>query len=147
MLFDREREVIFRINIKLLINKETAEINKQNLERYKQKSEFYLDNLDDLSILEDIKEQLNQLLILHGLIPASLHLANNSLIYCIQECAYHIDKINKELSQRKAADEPGMLVEKGLNAKICKNLLIYTEKFIEEHNKFYVMWQIKNFYR
>jgi hypothetical protein len=149
MLSEREKEVLLKIDVKLSDNKEKARINKGYLEDYI-KGRKYANSLKDLSTLEDITSELNQLLTFQGLIQANLRLASNPLIRCIENCAYLIEKINKELTQTKAAenDIKGDIVKTiSSNSRSAKDLFNYTDEFVTEHDEFCeTVWKIKNFW-
>lgn len=154
MLSDNEKEVTLKIEIKLSSAKERAKINKQQLENYL-KNHNYLESLNNINTLENITEELNQLLIFQELIQTKWSLDNNSLIRCIQECEYLIEKINQELTQKKIIENDikdnreEVSVEvynariMALNSKTAKNLRSYINDFIEAHDEFYKMFKIK----
>ncbi|MEG4627912.1 hypothetical protein Q5691_26960 [Microcoleus sp. w1-18aA5] len=145
-LSEKEKEIIHQLHAKLSFNFETAKKNESYIKNYitREPSPCY----NDLTFMEDIKEDSIKLVSFQGLIPEHLRLVNNNLIVSIQQCARIIDKFNIDLAKRKINEkeiEENYLTDithpkKLSNYRIIKtidvDLLDYTNNFLSYQDKF-----------
>lgn len=146
MLSGKEKEAIHQLHAKLSFNFETAKNNESYLKTYLTRD--ISPCLNDLSFMEDIKEDLIKLVSFQGLISEDLHLVNDNLIISIRVCARIIDKFNIELTQRKITEKeikenpltditnPKKLINYQTLRTIDETLLNYTSDFLLYQNEF-----------
>jgi hypothetical protein len=142
MLSAREKEAINQLYAKFSINFETAKNNESHLKNYLTKEVSPCWN--DLSPMEDIKEELIKVVSFQGLIIGNLPLASNHLIISTRRCASLIDNFNAKLTQRKIAenevkgsrDNTECIPYYWTITAIDKSLLSYTEDFLLYKSEF-----------
>lgn len=144
LLLGKEKEVIHQLHAKLLFNFETAKNNESYLKTYLARDPSPCFN--DLTAMEDIKEELIKLVSFQGLIPEDWHLVNDHLIISIRECARIIDKFNIDLNQRKITEkqinkDPSIDITKKVRSyqnlrTFDEDLLNSTSNFLSYQNEF-----------
>jgi len=144
-LSGKEKEIIHQLHAKLLFNFETAKKNESYLKSYiiREPSPCY----NDLTFMEDIKEDSIKLISFQGLIPEDLRLVNYNLIISIQQCARIVDKFNIDLTKRKVNEKeieenystdithPKKLSNYRIIKTIDVDLLNYTNDFLSYQDK------------
>jgi hypothetical protein len=147
LLSGKEKEIIHQLHAKLSFNLETAKKNESYLKSYIAREPSPRHN--DLTFMEDIKEDSMKLVSFKGVIPEDLRLVNDNLIISIQQCARIIDKFNIDLANRKIKEkeiEENSLIDTDItHFKIMSiygsiktidiDLLKYTNDFLSYQNK------------